>query len=96
MNAAEKASMRAVAEYGAKDGGGREWYNVPPDNFDCFYSLVRLAARPYGDCTIVENSTKTIILIVYYNMYNNMQPLTTALHDTQGRQYSTEYYSRLI
>ena len=47
MAAAESAAHAAVSQYRAKDGGGTEWFYVPPDNFQDFEGRVRQAVAPY-------------------------------------------------
>ena len=47
MSAAEYAAHMAVNQYRATDGGGREWYYVPQDNFQHFMSLAGQALTSF-------------------------------------------------
>ena len=47
MAAAERAAHAAVSQYGAPDGGGTEWFYVPPDKFQDFEGRVGQAVEPY-------------------------------------------------
>ena len=47
MAAAERAAHAAVSQYRATDGGGTEWFYVPPDNFNDFVGLTEQAVAPY-------------------------------------------------
>ena len=47
MAAAEYAAHDAVSQYRATDGGGKEWFYVPPANFKEFVSLAEQAITPY-------------------------------------------------
>ena len=63
--AAEGAAHRAIAAYRANLGGGREWFNVNPDDYNTFYNLIKNAVASYLKTPTTHHPTWMILACMY-------------------------------